>query len=189
MLKGRIADLNRQLDETKSEIAVADMVKESVIELERRNTDLKSELRTLQHLLNETVQDSNSSRTKYEHEIARIKAVVGQVEAENRGLRNAAAAGGGGGGGGLDADKDALMAFSDATKSLARKMKSNFQTAVTNMDPKSPLSDENHTLSENGTNPEAQLQKAQEDTELLKSIVEPLEEQIGALKEKARCPR
>ena len=168
-LESKNAGLQSQLDEAKSEVAVANCIKESMVELERRNSSLKSEVSTLQHLLQESVQDANSSRTRYEHDLARIKAVMSQLEGENRQLKQNEASNN-------DVDKDALVAFSDATKSLARKVKS----AVTQLDPKSP-SNEDNQLAE-----ELQMRKAHEDSELLKSIVVPLEEQIGALKEKLR---
>uniref|UniRef100_A0A0K2SVX9 Rab GTPasebinding effector protein 1like [Aplysia californica] n=1 Tax=Lepeophtheirus salmonis TaxID=72036 RepID=A0A0K2SVX9_LEPSM len=57
--------------------------------------------------------------------------------------------------------------LSDVTKSFARKVKSNLQTVIPKESPGSML-------------------KAQEDTELLKSIVIPLEEQIHVLKDKLR---
>ena len=44
-------------------------------------------------------------------------------------------------------DKDAFNAFSDATKSLSRKMKTNFTSAVTNLVPiKSPTTEDLHAL-------------------------------------------
>ena len=65
-------------------------------------------------------------------------------------------------------------------------MKTNFASAVTNLVPKSPTSEDLHQAlglqlaeAEEAT---GQRQAAQ-DTQLLKSIVEPLEEQIGALKQ------
>jgi len=190
-LKAKNAELSKQLDDMSSEVAVANCVKESLVELERRNADLQAELTTLQSLLNESVQETNSSKTKYEHEIARIKAVLGQLQQENRELRinqgqtqasNSAANEAGGG------DKDAFNAFSDATKSLSRKMKTNFASAVTNLVPvKSPTSEDIPAgLMPASEDLAAGQRQAAQDTQLLKSIVEPLEEQIGALKQKLR---
>ena len=164
-----------------SEVAVANLVKESLVDLERRNADLQAEMTTLQSLLNESVQvgapnscshfgrqkiktypniihlnsqETSTSKTKYEHEIARIKAVLGQLQSENRELKFSQAnsssldnSGAGGGGVGDKGDKDAFNAFSDATKSLSRKMKTNFTSAVTNLVPiKSPTTEDLHAL-------------------------------------------
>ena len=87
--------------------------------------------------------------------------------------------------------------YSDATKSLSRKMKTNFASAVTNLVPKSPTSEDlQHVLGLNNSQTSPQQQEAEAesvsqrqaaaDADLLKSIVEPLEEQIGALKQKLR---
>ena len=97
-------------------------------------------------------QETSTSKTKYEHEIARIKAVLGQLQSENRELKfsqanSSSLDNGGAGGGGAVGDKDAFNAFSDATKSLSRKMKTNFTSAVTNLVPiKSPTSEDLHAL-------------------------------------------
>ena len=99
-------------------------------------------------------QETSTSKTKYEHEIARIKAVLGQLQSENRELKFSQAnsssldnSGAGGGGVGDKGDKDAFNAFSDATKSLSRKMKTNFTSAVTNLVPiKSPTTEDLHAL-------------------------------------------
>ena len=74
---------------------------------------------------------------------------------------------------------------SDATKSLSRKMKTNFASAVTNLVPvKSPTSEDIPVgLMPASEDLAAGQRQAAQDTQLLKSIVEPLEEQIGALKQ------
>lgn len=81
-LKAKNADLSKQLEDMSrsvvrsillseneneipafpffSEVAVASCVKESLVELERRNADLQAELTTLQSLLNESVQVGGS---------------------------------------------------------------------------------------------------------------------------------
>ena len=49
-LNREVADLQYQLNEAKSEIAVAQYVKESVVELEREKTGLGEEMATLQQV-------------------------------------------------------------------------------------------------------------------------------------------
>ena len=73
-------------------------------------------MRSMPHVVNEHFQETSSSKTKYEHEIARIKAVLGQLQHENRELRvhysqanNTLAVNETGGGG--SGDKDAFNAF------------------------------------------------------------------------------
>jgi hypothetical protein len=84
----------------------------------------------------------SSARTRYEHEFARLQAVVEQLEHENRDLKihikvseKSAMEGGAGG---ILVDRDSLLAISDVTKSFARKVKSNFQQSVMNPQTSSP---------------------------------------------------
>ena len=176
--------LQNELDNAKSEIEVASCVRESMLELERQKTSCDEELATMQQLLNESHDEASITRTRYEHELAKTQAIVGQLENENHELKihmklggsNAAAAGAmTGHHQDSFVDKETLLGgaavLSDATKSFARRMKSNLQTAVIGPGPKEM--DEG-------------MKKAYEDTELLKAIVVPLEEQIGALKDKLR---
>merc|ERR1719268_34178 len=202
LLKEENVKLTRKLEDMSSEVAVANLVKESLVDLERRNADLQAEMTTLQSLLNESVQETSTSKTKYEHEIARIKAVLGQLQSENRELKFSQAnsssldnSGAGGGGVGDKGDKDAFNAFSDATKFLSRKMKTNFTSAVTNLVPiKSPTTEDLHALAASeaavvtttAEDVSTGQRQAAQDAQLLKSIVEPLEQQIGALKQKLR---
>ena len=185
-LKDKNSQLQNQLNETLSEVAVAAVVKESMVELERQKKSLESEVTTLQQLLNENHDESASIRTRYEHEIARIKAVAQQLEQENKELR--AGSGGTDLGSGAGEDRDALLALNDVTKSLVRKVKLNFHSAVGKdkiVSPTSPIAVP-AVNSTTGQDEDCQMQKAQEDTELLKAIVLPLEEQIVALKQKLR---
>lgn len=74
------------------------------------------QLRVGKNFVYKHFQETSSSKTKYEHEIARIKAVLGQLQHENRELRvhysqanNTLAVNEMGGGG--SGDKDAFNAF------------------------------------------------------------------------------
>ena len=225
--------LQTELDETKSEVAVANCVKESMIELDRQKRGLDSEMATMQQLLTESHDEVNSQKTRYEHEMARLRAVLDQLEMENRELRiqmklserNAE-----GGANPITVDKDTLLggaaALKDVTSNFARKVKSNLNsvmpqqgstiTSAPNVSQEKPLSpsakdeeiedsqinslpgsaegkhsptgtsDDPPASRSSGTNLEVGMIKAYEDTELLKSIVLPLEEQIEALKDKLR---
>ncbi len=204
-VREQLRKVRLELDDAKSAEAVAECVKESMVTLERRKDTLEGEMATMQQLLSEAHDEAAAARTSYEHQLAKAKAVISQLEVENQELRismkmggagGVSAAGGAVGGGGdsvLDRDSilDGAAVISDATKSLARRIKSNLlQTGV--MPGSSPssanLARAPSPLGSNGSSTclEEGMRKAHEDSELLKAIVVPLEEQIGALKDKLR---
>lgn len=108
-----------------------------MIELDRQKRSLDSEMATMQQLLTESHDEVNSQQTRYEHEMARLKAVLGQLEIENRELRiqmklserNAE-----GGANPITVDKDTLLggaaALKDVTSNFARKVKSNLNSVM-----------------------------------------------------------
>ncbi|XP_059092161.1 rab GTPase-binding effector protein 1-like [Tigriopus californicus] len=179
----KVEALERTLDESKSEVAVAECLKDSVIHLERVKKSQDEELATLQQLLNEAHDEASSNRTRFEHELAKIRAIKNQLEHENHELKISLKLGRGGSvsaamgqvgvSDGSVLDKETISQISDATRSFARRMRSNIQTAVIRPSSSKPELDDN-------------MKRAYEDTELLKSIVVPLEEQINALKDKLR---
>ncbi len=194
------------MDEAKSEIAVTVCVRENLVELERQKTALETELETMRQLLQESHDESAAARTGYEHELAKTVARVDQLTVENHELKfgnvhgGAALAASAGDAMSSLADRETLLGgaavISDATKSFARRMKSNLlPTSGEKVPPSSstgasplPTSGAGAAASpskEQG-NLEDGMRRAYEDTELLKSIVVPLEEQIGALKDKLR---
>ena len=132
-LKAENARLQRELDDALSVAAVAECVKESMVELERQKNSVDEELATMRQLLNEAHDEASSARTSYEHQLAKAKAVVGQLEGENHELRVRAKLGHGGGAAGVSEasviDKDTILGgaavITDGAKSFARRMKSN----------------------------------------------------------------
>ena len=86
-LSAQNTSLQNSLDDAKSEVAVADCVKEDLIELDRQRNALEDEKKTLESLLIEARDEVTSTRTRYEHEFARMKAVNEQLELENRELK------------------------------------------------------------------------------------------------------
>ena len=86
-LSAKNATLQNSLDNALSEVAVADCVKEDLFELDRQRNALEDEKKTLESLLTETRDEVTSTRTRYEHECARMKAVNEQLELENRELK------------------------------------------------------------------------------------------------------
>ena len=108
-----------------------------MIELDRQKRSLDSEMATMQQLLTESHDEANSQKTWYEHEIARLKAVLEQMEVENREMkiqmklseRNAEGATNP-----ISVDKDTLLggaaALKDVTSNFARKVKSNLNSVI-----------------------------------------------------------
>jgi len=209
-LRAEAAKLRHELDEAKSDSAVAELVKENLLDLERQNTSLREELATMQQLLNEAHDEAAAARTGYEHHLAQTKAVVGQLKTENQELRLQMKMTGGGGAAASAAlseaivpDKDKLLGgaavITDGARSLARRVKSNLTGVVSSPQlnaegkggqglagrPASPHSSSSSVAAAASTLDDG-MRRAHEDAEMLKSIVVPLEEQIGALKDKLR---
>ena len=196
-LRVKNTKLQHSLDDALSEIAVASCVKEDLIELDRQRTVLNDEKKTLESLLIEAQDEAQSTTTRYEHECARMRAVIEQLEVENRELKSSKQGINVGGGdlllptattmeSGSSAlmDKETLSVLSDATKSLARRVKSNLSFSKLQQQ---QMSDDSSETSPMTAAPDPTgIQRAYEDAEVLKAIVVPLEEQIGALKGKLR---
>ena len=79
--------LQNSLDDALSEVAVSRLCQEDLIELDRQRNSLEDEKKTLESLLIEARDEVTSTRTRYEHEFARMKAVNEQLELENRELK------------------------------------------------------------------------------------------------------
>ena len=119
------------------QLLISFIPQESMIELDRQKRSLDSEMATMQQLLTESHDEVNSQKTWYEHEIARLKAVLDQMEMENREMRiqmklserNAE-----GGTNPMSVDKDTLLggaaALKDVTSNFARKVKSNLNSVM-----------------------------------------------------------
>lgn len=184
-LKAKNTTLQHSLDDALSEVAVAGCVREDIVEIERQRSSLEAEKTTLESLLIEAQNEATSTRTRYEHENARVRAVLDQLETENRELKAKFVSDNLGKGG---ADLETLSVLTDATKSLARRVRSNL---LPHGGGGSVSFSKHHNKSDNEsdtspTHDPTGMQKAYEDTELMKAIIVPLEEQIVALKDKLR---
>ena len=192
-LRSRNAELQNKLDNALSEVLVAECVKEDLIELDRQRGVLEDEKKTLESLLNEAQDEVTSTRTRFEHEHARIRAVNEQLENENKALRSHLK-------GGVSelsdasgahlVDKETLSVITDATKNLARRMKSNLMSgggsvSFSRLQHHDKSDDSSDTSPVNQQDPTG-MHKAQDDAEAWKAIIVPLEEQVGALKDKLR---
>ena len=108
-----------------------------MIELDRQKRSLDSEMATMQQLLTESRDEANSQKTWYEHEIARLKAVLEQMEVENREMKiqmKLSERNGEGATNPISVDKDTLLggaaALKDVTSNFARKVKSNLNSVI-----------------------------------------------------------
>ena len=110
-----------------------------MVELDRQKKGLDSEMATMQQLLTESHEESTSQKTRYEHDIARLRAVLGQMETENRELRTHMKLSDRSTGEGISVDKDTLLggaaALKDVTSSFARKVKSNLNSVIPQQGP------------------------------------------------------
>ena len=78
-LKKEVEELRRKNNDLLSEVAVAGCVKEDLVELDRQRSGLEDEKKTLESLLLEARDEVTMTRTRYEHECARLKAVLDQM--------------------------------------------------------------------------------------------------------------
>ncbi|EEC10028.1 conserved hypothetical protein, partial [Ixodes scapularis] len=151
--------LQAELDEARSLTMVAECQRENELETERRKH--REELASLQHILKENTQEALRSSSRYEKEMARYKKLSEKLEQDLHELRTQQAQ-----------EREGVLAV--VTKSLKQK--------VGNLSP-NPFSSSSDNSVENL---EESMRKAQEDAEMLRSLVVPLEEEIGALKDKLR---
>ena len=131
-----------------------------MIELDRQKRSLDSEMATMQQLLTESHDEVNSQKTRYEHEIARLRAVLDQTETESREMkiqmklteRNAEA-----NANPMTVDKDTLLggaaALKDVTSNFARKVKSNLNSAFPQQGSSNPALAGGYTLQEKPISP------------------------------------
>lgn len=190
-----IRRLQFELDEARSLVAVANYSLEESLETERRKC--QEEVATLQQLMKgildilfyfslslkyffspENIQEAVRQTTeRSEGEIRRLKNIVTRLELEVHELRS-------------NADKDNPNVFSAVTKTLARKVNNLTNTSLsisptmasaTGSAPPNNVAD---TSSDDYL--EQSMKRAQEDVEVLRSLVLPLEEEIKALKDKLR---
>lgn len=157
----KLRSLQGELDEARSLLLVAQCEQENELESERRRH--REEMASLQHILKENAEEALRSSGRYEKELMRYKKHAERLEQELHDLRGA---------GQQQQDREGVLAV--VTKSLKQK--------VGNLSP-NPFSSSSDTSVENL---EESMRKAQEDAEMLRSLVVPLEEEIKALKDKLR---
>ncbi|KAJ4439578.1 hypothetical protein ANN_07705 [Periplaneta americana] len=166
-----VKKLSSELDEAKSQLVVAGFRMESDLQDEKRKC--QEEIASLQQIVQETVEESSTSRSKFESEVKRLRRANERLESEIHEMRvllqqqqGAADKG--------EKETPILapgVMLSAVTKTLARKVVSQLGADAS---------------SASQDNLEDSMRKAQEDAEVLRSLVIPLEEEIQALKEKLR---
>jgi len=190
-LKSELQETKEKLNDALSEVAVAGILQENLCSMERQKVSLEEELATMQILLSEATNDSQSNV------IDHLKKKYYEMKAENQDLRiqlNLIETGLASGGGGSPVHQQTASVsssssagvkkhYSDAesllgvTKTLAKRVKSSVQTVI-------PA----HAQSSNNDKEDVDdsMARAREGAETLREIVLPLEEQIVALKGKLR---
>ncbi|CAK9828662.1 Rab GTPase-binding effector protein 1 [Anthophora retusa] len=160
------AKLKNELDEAKSQLVVADLKIQNDILTEKRKA--QEEIASLQRVIHETMEESSCSRKQLHAEVAKLNMTLSKLQEENALLKSQLP---------RDPPMDGpQISLSAATRILARKVVSQLGADALSLAP---------------DNLEESMRKvkryAQEDAEVLRSLVVPLEEEIKALKEKLRA--
>ncbi|KAL2736577.1 rab GTPase-binding effector protein 1-like [Vespula maculifrons] len=160
-LQDENAKLKNELDEAKSQLVVADLKIQNDILIERRKA--QEEIASLQQVIHETVEESSCVRKRQDTEISKLKLSLVKLQEENAMLKSQLP---------REPQLDGpQISLSTVTKTLARKVASQLGADALSLGP---------------DNLEENMRKAQEDAEVLRSLVVPLEHEIKALKEKLR---
>ncbi|XP_076036235.1 rab GTPase-binding effector protein 1-like isoform X3 [Oratosquilla oratoria] len=193
VLRDQCRQLQHELDEAKSAVTIAECTAENQVAVEKRKCN--EEIATLQQILKEEVASAvEKSSSHYEVEIKRLKKAREQLEAEKQHYRRLYEKK-------VELDSelrsrgDSLLSpnvLSAVTKSLAKRVPSLSpsaggtpeKTVPPTCGSSAPGSSEQENLEDSMKKVNSRY--AQEDAELLRSLVVPLEEEIFALKEKLR---
>ncbi|KAL2715648.1 rab GTPase-binding effector protein 1 [Vespula squamosa] len=160
-LQDENAKLKNDLDEAKSQLVVADLKIQNDILIERRKA--QEEIASLQQVIHETVEESSCVRKRQDTEISKLKLSLVKLQEENVMLKSQLP---------REPQLDGpQISLSTVTKTLARKVASQLGADALSLGP---------------DNLEENMRKAQEDAEVLRSLLVPLEHEIKALKEKLR---
>ncbi|XP_029169800.1 rab GTPase-binding effector protein 1 isoform X2 [Nylanderia fulva] len=161
ILQNESLRLKNELDEAKSQLVVADLKIQNDILMEKRKAE--EEIASLQQVIHETVEESSCSRKQLVSEVSKLQLALSKLQEENALLKTQLP---------RDPPTDGpQISLSTVTKTLARKVASQLGADSLSLGP---------------DNLEESMRKAQEDAEVLRSLVVPLEEEIKALKEKLR---
>nr|XP_023024989.1 early endosome antigen 1 [Leptinotarsa decemlineata] len=161
-LHKQVAKLKNELDDCKSQLVVDSITLESNFEVEKRKAE--EEIATLQRLIHESEAESSSTRTLYDTELTKLETYIQQLQKEIIGLKR---------------EKNQTHHISQDHSSLASSQVLNVLTkGLKKLGADSFSSQESVDDSS---------KKTEEDAVVLRSLVEPLADQIKALKEKLRA--
>nr|XP_022905105.1 rab GTPase-binding effector protein 1 [Onthophagus taurus] len=146
------------LDEIKSQLCVANLQLESKVEVEKRKA--AEEIASLQQLVHETVEESSSSKSIFNSEVGKLRSLIEHLQRDNYELRSEL----------HNTQEQSSLAPGLVLSAVTKKLKKFGADAFTTQD-----------------NSEEIKIREEEDVELLKSLVVPLEEEIKALKVKLRA--
>ncbi|XP_076393485.1 rab GTPase-binding effector protein rabaptin-5 isoform X3 [Megachile rotundata] len=168
------AKLRNELDEAKSQLVVADLKIQNDILIEKRKA--QEEIASLQRVIHETVEESSCSRKQLDAEVSKLKMTLSKLQEENALLKSQLP---------RDPPIDGpQISLSTVTKTIARKVVSQLGADALSLGPDNL---EESMRKKAFTNHLKDHNEAQEDAEVLRSLVVPLEEEIKALKEKLRA--
>ncbi|KAL3274712.1 hypothetical protein HHI36_016088 [Cryptolaemus montrouzieri] len=160
-LNETIVKLKEELNEAKSQVVVTGLTFESNIEVEKRKAE--EEIATLQKLVHETIEESSSSKSFHNTEIERLRLIIHELYTEIGELKKQQQYSP------HHNNQEHSLAPSNVlnvlTKGIVKKLGADSFSSQDSLD---------------------DSLKKYEDPEVLRSLVEPLEDQIKALKEKLR---
>lgn len=161
----KLRKLQDELDECRSLVTIAECEKENVIETEQRKC--QEEVASVQRIMEERIGEAvRGTTSRFEKEISQLQKTNEKLESELAELRSQAVRDR------IDITREGVLAA--VTKSLKR---------VGNLGSPLPFT---ASSGDSVENLEESMRKAQEDAEMLRSLVVPLEEEIKALKDKLR---
>ncbi|XP_018572069.1 intracellular protein transport protein USO1 [Anoplophora glabripennis] len=162
-LSEEVIKLKNQLDDCKSQLVVDSMTLESNFEVEKRKAE--EEIATLQRLVHETVEESSSTRSLYDTELSKLESYIQQLQREITDLKqekNQSPH--------HTTQEHSSLAPSQVFNVLSKGLK---KLGADSFSSQESVDDG--------------IKKTHEDAEVLRSLVEPLADQIKALKEKLRA--
>lgn len=190
VLRSQVQQLQGDLEEAHSAVTIAQCTAENDVAVEQRKC--QEEIATVHQLMKEEVANAvDQTGGRYEGEIKRLKKLTERLDAEKQhyrrlyerqleesDIRNKG---------------ESLLnpgVLSVVTKSLAKRVPSLSPSTLSTPEKAShntSFGPQPSSLIVDPENLEDSMKKAQEDADLLRSLVEPLEEEIHALKEKIRA--
>ncbi|CAH0564540.1 unnamed protein product [Brassicogethes aeneus] len=159
-LKQQVDKLKREVDDIKSQLTIDSITLESNFEVEKRKAN--EEIASLQRVVHDTVEESSSTRILYDNELRRLEYYIKQLQDENADLKTQKQQSPH-----HQPQEHSSLApsvvLNALTKGIAKKLGA-----------------------ESFTSQDENSQKLQEESDVFRTLVEPLEDQIKALKEKLR---